>query len=120
VVEPGIWPLVQAANESGYPTIASCEGHTDDRYAYVTFRASNDDALRIHLRVRAHWDELRCNWELLGRFLCPAGTWELIWSLENHGLKAPNSDTDYAAADTAAAQQDVPRLAELFRSLAKQ
>ena len=58
VVEPGIWPLVEAANEVGYPTIASCEGHTDGRYAYVAFRADNDDDLRTHHGVTCLRGEL--------------------------------------------------------------
>ncbi len=118
-IEPGIWPLVEAADECGYPTIASCEGHTDDRYAYIAFRADQGGALKIHQGVRGLWNELRCNWELQARFLCPAGKWELIWSLENHGLKAPSPHDDYATADTESAKQDVPHLVKLFRSLSR-
>ena len=53
-VEPGIRPLVEAANASGYPTISSCEGHPDGRKAAVVFLASNDEALRTHLGLKRY------------------------------------------------------------------
>ena len=116
-IEPGIWPLVKCANENGYPTIASCEGHSDGRPAYVVFSASNDDALRIHLAVREAWNDMRCNWQLTGQFLIPHGQWVLAWKLENWGLKAklPEGE-DWGLANTNAAQQDITRLVAIFEA----
>ena len=82
-VEPGIWPVVEAANASGYPTISSCEGHPDGRKAAIVFLASHDDALRTHLGLMSIRVELRCSWELHARFLHPTDKWVLAWKLEN-------------------------------------
>lgn len=117
LIEPGIWPLVEAANDSGYPTISSCEGHTDERIAAIVFSASNDDALLLHLGLQSIRSELLCSWELSARFLHPTDKWVLAWKLENWGVKdtqAKDHD-EWWEANTRVAQQDVHRLAQLFR-----
>ena len=118
-VEPGIRPLVEAANASGYPTISSCEGHPDGRKAAVVFLASNDEALRTHLGLKDIRVDLLCSWELHARFLYPTDKWVLAWKLENWGVKNKEElgHDDWWAANTEAAQQDVHRLAQLFREL---
>lgn len=119
VIEPGIWPLVEAANESGCETISSCEGHPDGKKAAVVFLASNDDALRLHLGLKNIRVKLLCSWELHARFLHPTDKWVLAWKLENWGVKNKEElgHDDWWAANTEAAQQDVHHLAQLFREL---
>lgn len=117
VIEPGVWPVVEAANESGYETISSCEGHPDGKKAAVVFLASNDDALRIHVGLKNIRVELLCSWELHARFLHPTDKWVLAWKLENWGVKDKEElgHDDWWTANTEAAQKDVRRVAQLFR-----
>jgi hypothetical protein len=117
LIEPGIWPLVKCANDCGYPTIGSCEGHSDGREAHIVFSASNDDALRIHRAVREAWNDLKCNWQLTAQFLVRNSDWVLTWKLENWGVKdAPPERADWLEANAEAGQKDIPRLVTIFEA----
>src|SRR5262245_49242999 len=120
IVEPGIWPLVEAANASGYETVSSCEGHAaEERPAYIEFLANYDSALRLHLALNSMSRLLRCVWQLHARFIRPDDTWVLVWTLENWGFKAytyGEPEEEWWTANTEAGRGDVGRLVDLFKS----
>ena len=91
-VEPAIAPLVQAAQESGFVTFSSCEGHADAaeiRYPCVGFYANEDEARAVHIALVNRRDRLTCSWVLQGSFVLgrSAGEWRLGWTLECFGIK---------------------------------
>jgi hypothetical protein len=119
IVEPGIWPLVEAANKNGYETLSSCEGHAaEERPAYIEFLSNYDSALRLHLELASMSRLLRCVWQLDARFMRPDDTWVLAWTLENWGIKAYSygEPEEWWPANTEAGRGDVGRLVDLFKS----
>jgi hypothetical protein len=118
-IEDRIWPLVEAANASGYETVSSCEGHADKQSpAEIVFLCNNDEALRIDLAIRQIEDDLVCHWELTARFIHPADRWTLGWKLENWGIKkCPAAITEeWWRENTEAARKDVHRLSAVFQT----
>jgi hypothetical protein len=118
-IEDGIWPLVEAANASGYETVSSCEGHADQESpADIVFLCNNDEALQVHLAIRQIEDDLVCHWELTARFIHPTDKWNLGWKLENWGIKTCAAKTagEWWTENTEAARKDIHRLSAVFQS----
>jgi hypothetical protein len=117
-IEDGVWPLVEAANASGYPTVSSCEGHVDERLASLVFFADNDAALKVQSALKAMLPELRCHWELSAGFIIRETGWVLSWRLDSGGITAEIEDLEeWWRQTTDAGRKDMLRLAEMFRAL---
>jgi hypothetical protein len=125
-VEPAIAPLVQAAQESGFVTFSSCEGHADAaeiRYPCVGFYANEDEARAVHIALVNRRDRLTCSWVLQGSFVLgrSAGEWRLGWTLECFGIKEQIDAAQFDACTIETARAtDIPALAQMFAELTRQ
>jgi hypothetical protein len=128
-IEPGIAPLVQAANDAGYVTFSSCEGHHNQdpdfpRFPLVSFYADEQRARTVHLALRDIRDQLRCSWILRASFVLHRTTnqWALGWTLENAGI-IPGADTPVEferLTVQVGREHDVPLLIAMFHGLANE
>ena len=119
-IEPAIAPLVQAAQDSGFVTFSSCEGHADaeGKYPCVSFFANEDKARAVHIALSDRRDRLTCSWVLRGGFVHDrgAGEWRLGWTLECCGIIEQIDDAaqfDARTIETARAT-DIPALVQMF------
>ena len=126
-IEPAIAPLVQAAQDSGFATFSSCEGHADaegiPRYPCVSFFANEDKGRAVHIALSDRRDRLTCSWVLRGGFVHDrdAGEWRLGWTLECCGIIEQIDDAAQFNARTieTARARDIPALVQMFAELAR-
>jgi len=126
-IEPAIAPLVQAAQDSGFVTFSSCEGHADaegiPRYPCVGFYANEDEARAVHIALLDRRDRLTCSWVLHGGFVHDrgAGEWRLGWTLECCGITEQIDDPAkfHACTIETARATDIPALIQMFAELVR-
>jgi hypothetical protein len=125
-IEPAIAPLAQAAQDSGFVTFSSCEGHADaegiPRYPCVGFYANEDEARAVHIALFDRRDRLTCSWVLHGGFFHDrdAGEWRLGWTLECCGITERIDDAAqfHTRRIETARATDIPALIQMFTELA--
>jgi hypothetical protein len=126
-IEPAIAPLVQAAQDAGFATFSSCEGHADaegiHRYPCVGFYATEDEARAVHIALFDRRDRLACSWVLHGGFVHDrgAGEWRLGWTLECGGITEQIDDAAQFHTRTieVARATDIPLLVQMFAASAR-
>lgn len=87
-IDPAIFPLVAAVNESGKAkTQASCGGHVDLREVYVAFTGEIDFMCDLDHALYVHRDKLKLPWYLAASFddrralvFCFRVNHEAVWS----------------------------------------
>jgi hypothetical protein len=126
-IEPAIVPLVQAAQDAGFMTFSSCEGHPEaegiPRYPCIAFYANEDEARAVHIALCDRRSGLVCSWVLRGAFVQDraAREWRLGWTLECCGTTEQIDDYAQFRARTieAARATDIPALVQMFAALAR-
>jgi hypothetical protein len=128
-IEHAIAPLVQAANDAGYVTFSSCEGHLNQaadfpRFPLVSFYADEERARTVHLALRDTCDQLRCSWILRASFVLHRTTnqWALGWTLENAGIiLGADTPVEFERLTVQVGREhDVPLLIAMFHSLSSE
>lgn len=125
LVEPKIFPLVEAVNDAGFVTFSSCEGHIEgdrpDPFASVGFFAHENEAKRVHMALFGYRPKLACLWNLRGGFVVSriSNEFELGWTLESGGIATECGRQEEFVRKTVEAgwNQDIPLLVEMFRQL---